>query len=141
MWFPHWMRRILRGWPGYSASWGAVPAFLPSLSNGPTLEECRAWRPGPATEEHLDHLFVTTLGMLDVPPRLTGTFAELMAGATSVSIGGVEVWVCDPRMVLDGLPAKPRLKDTARAGEYERLRRRLDQRPSPLLDDIPAHLA
>ena len=52
---------------------GAVPAFLPSLSNGPTLEECRAWRPGPATEEHLDHLFVTTLGMLDVPPRLTGT--------------------------------------------------------------------
>jgi len=115
----------------------AVPAFLPNLRNGPTLEECRAWQPDPATEEHLDHLFVTALGMLDIPPRLTGTFAELMTGATATSIAGVEVWVCDPRTVLDRLPAKPRQKDTARAGEYQRLRGRLDQSTSLLAKEVP----
>lgn len=47
----------------------AVPAFVPPPYQGPTLAQCRAWRPDPPTAEQLDHLFVTSLGMLDFPPR------------------------------------------------------------------------
>ncbi len=52
----------------------AGPAFIPPPYKGPTLEQCQAWRPDPATVTQLDHLFVTALGMLDIPPRLTGTY-------------------------------------------------------------------
>jgi len=118
----------------------AVPAYFPPPCKGPTLEECRAWRPDPPTAEHLDYLFVTSLGMLDIPPTITGTYEELIAGARSVTVAGVEVWICDPRQMLDRLPAKPRAKDTARATTYAALRERLrtgtDLLPDPGVLDL-----
>ncbi|HEU5005426.1 MAG TPA: hypothetical protein VFT67_00560 [Jatrophihabitantaceae bacterium] len=103
----------------------AVPAFVPPPYKGPTLEQCRAWRPDPPTASQLDHLFVTTLGMLDIPPVLTGSYEDLMATAWTVQIAGIQVSICDPRHVLDRLPAKPRAKDIARARTYADLRRRI----------------
>jgi hypothetical protein len=109
----------------------AVPAYVPPPVKGPTLQECRAWRPEPATAEQLDHLFVTSLGMLDVPPTLTGSYEDLMTGARTVALAGIEVWICDPWQMLDRLPAKARTKDIARAEIYAGLRRRLRCDPDP----------
>lgn len=109
----------------------AVPAYLPPPMKGPTLEECRTWRPEPPTAEQLDHLFVTSLGMLDVPPTLTGSYEHLMAGARMITLAGVEVWICDPWQVLNRLPAKARAKDIARAEIYAALRERLRCDPDP----------
>jgi hypothetical protein len=111
----------------------AIPAYGPGLS-GLTEEECRAWRPEPPTAEQLDHLFVTRLGMLDVPPKLTGTYTGLLPGATRMDLAGVPVWVCDPDEVLRRLPAKPRPKEHARRHAYAALREQLrtDRRPHGL---------
>jgi hypothetical protein len=109
----------------------AVPAFIPPPYNGPSLAQCRAWRPDPPTAKQLDHLFVTTLGMLDIPPTLTGSYENLIATARTVPIAGVQVAVCDPRQMLDRLPAKPRAKDVERARTYAELRRRLDAQVDP----------
>ena len=83
----------------------------------------------------MDHLFVTRLGMVDVTPKLTGTFADLRAGATSVRLAGVPVWACSPGEVLGRLPHTPRPKDIERAEQYAVVRaaiRRGDQpRVSP----------
>lgn len=109
----------------------AVPAFHPGSTSGPGEEECRAWRPEPATAAQLDHLFVTRLGMLDVPSSLTGTYTALLPGATRLELAGVPVHVCDPDEVLRRLPRRPRRKDQARRAAYAALRDRLrtDRRP------------
>lgn len=49
--------------------------------------------------------------MPDIPPTLTGTCEQLMAGARAVSMDGVRLWICHPRQMLDRLPAKARDKD------------------------------
>jgi hypothetical protein len=116
---------------GFLDALDAVPAYVPPPVKGPTLQECRAWRPEPPTAEQLDHLFVTSLGMLDVPPTLTGTYEDLMAGARAVTLAGIEVWICDPWQMLDRLPAKARAKDIARAEIYADLRERLRRDPEP----------
>jgi hypothetical protein len=100
----------------------AVPAYVPGWAPGPSLAQCRAWRPEPATEQHLDHLFVTRLGMVDVPPRLCGTYDELLPGARTVRIAGVRVDVCDPEEVLRRLDGRHRAKDESRRGTYARVR-------------------
>lgn len=110
----------------------AVPAHDPSWRRGLTLEQCRTWRPEPPTLEQLDHLFVTRLGMVDVPPKLTGTYAQLRVGATRLEVAGVPVWVCDPHEVLDRVPDPPRPKDLARADAYAALRTRLEHDRTPL---------
>ncbi|MEV6236628.1 hypothetical protein [Lentzea sp. NPDC051838] len=110
----------------------AVPAHDPSWRGGLTLEQCRAWRPEPLTSEQLDHLFVTRLGMVDVPPKLTGTYAQLKKGASELELAGVPVWVCDPHEVLDRVPDPPRPKDLARAEAYGALRARLVHDRTPL---------
>ncbi|MFD0200345.1 MULTISPECIES: hypothetical protein [Saccharothrix] len=110
---------------GLLAELGAVPAFFPDWEPGLTLEQCRAWTPRPATPANLDHLFVTRLGMLDVPPEITGTYTRLRAGATEFELAGVPVWVCDPREVLDRIPDPPRRKDHERAAAYAAVRARL----------------
>lgn len=110
---------------GLLADVGAVPAFFPDWEPGPTLEQCLAWTPRPATAATLDHLFVTRLGMLDVPPEITGTYAHLRAGAREFVLAGVPVWVCDPREVLDRIPDPPRRKDRERAAAYAAVRERL----------------
>lgn len=116
----------------------AVPAYFPPPRTGPTLEQCLAWRPDPPTARHLDHLFVTSLGMLDVPPTLTGSYPELMASAREITLAGVPVWICDPRQMLDRLPAKARAKDAARAAAYTALRERLALDPQPDPDAVAA---
>ena len=108
----------------------SVPAYSKGWESGPTLEECRAWvPPDPPTAAGLDHLYVTRLGMLDIPPRLTGDYEHLRAGATLVELAGREVLACDPREVLDRLPDKLRSKDRDRATAYADLRARLGVRP------------
>ncbi|SMC61538.1 hypothetical protein [Lentzea albidocapillata] len=109
----------------------AVPAYDPSWRNGLTEAQCRSWQPEPVTLEQLDHLFVTRLGMLDVPPELTGTYAHLRTGATELELAGTPVWVCDPREVLKRVPDPPRPKDLARADAYAELRQRLQNDSSP----------
>ena len=103
----------------------AVPAHHASMP----LEKCLVWTPEPPTAERLDHLFVTTAGMVDVPPSLTGTYTELFRDATQVRLAGVPVQVCAPEAVLDRLPARPRQKDLGRAGQYEAVRRVLGRAP------------
>ncbi|RAS64791.1 hypothetical protein C8D87_105284 [Lentzea atacamensis] len=96
----------------------AVPAHEPSWSKALTRQECLQWRPDPPTAEQLDHLFVTRLGMVDVTPKLTGTYAELRPDASSVQVEGVPVRVCSPEEVLRRLPDAPRPKDVERAEQY-----------------------
>lgn len=100
----------------------AIPAFTPGWRDDFTIDSCRSWRPEPASEEQLDYLFVTRLGMLDVPMRLCGSFSELMPKATWVDIGHIPVAVCDPAEVLSRLEGRSRAKDAPRAASYEALR-------------------
>jgi hypothetical protein len=76
----------------------------------------------PATEQNLDHLLVTRLGMVDLPPRLCGTYDELVGRTTPVEIGGVPVRVCALVEVLGRLQGRTRAKDVARARRYRELR-------------------
>lgn len=117
---------------------GAVPAYLPDWPTGPSLAQCRQWTPWPPTERHLDHLFVTRLGMVDVPPRLCGSYDELLAGATRVDVAGVQVYVCALGEVLDRLDGRTRTKDRQRADVYARMRRLARGRLSP--DGVPGLL-
>jgi hypothetical protein len=110
----------------------AIPAHDPTWRSGLTVEQCRTWRPDPLTLEQLDHLFVTRLGMVDVPPELTGSYAHLKEGASRLELAGVPVWVCDPHEVLDRVPDPPRPKDLARADAYAALRARLKHDRTPL---------
>lgn len=112
----------------------AVPAHFPDWAHGLSLQQCRAWTPQPPTLQHLDHLFVTRLGMLDIPPEITGSYAQLRAGARLLELFGVPVWVCSAHEVLDRLPERPRVKDHERAGTYAAVQHRLrtDRRPHGL---------
>ena len=89
-----------------------------------TVEDHLAWRPWPATVEHLDQLFVTRHGMFDVPFRLVPPYETLLDGATEMKIGEHPVAVCDPRRVLRALEARDRKKDRARAEVFAEMRRR-----------------
>jgi hypothetical protein len=53
---------------------------------------------------------VTRLGMIDVPPRLCGTYAELVGQAARVDIGGVPVQVSALTEVLSRLQGRTRRK-------------------------------
>lgn len=84
--------------------------FPPTSLTGKTvsiLRQCQSWKPDPPTASHLDHLFVTALGMLDIPPDLTGTYAQLRPGASPLAVAGVPVLVCAPEDVLAHLPRTP----------------------------------
>ena len=81
-----------------------------------------AWRPDPPTTTHLDQLFVTRLGMLDVPFALVPDYAELIGGCSKQVVAGHEIDVCDPRSVLIALERRNRKKDQARRAIYLVLR-------------------
>jgi hypothetical protein len=72
---------------------GAKPKFVPSWSKGPSEDECARWSPDPATEQHLDHRFVTPHGELDVVPRHGGTYEKLAPRAVTITAFGHEVRV------------------------------------------------
>lgn len=109
----------------------AVPAFTPGWRDDFTIESCRSWRPEPATEQQLEYLFVTRLGMLDIPVRMCGSYEQLLPGASRVEIGGVPVEVCNPREVLARVMALTTPKHQARAALYAAMRDRLAAQPSP----------
>lgn len=96
----------------------AVPAYTPGWRADFTIESCRSWRPRPATEAQLEYLFVTRLGMLDVPLRMCGSYEELLPAASRVEIGGIPVQVCDPREVLTRVTTLTSPKHQARAAVY-----------------------
>lgn len=108
------------------AALGAVPAYVPDWKPGPTHEECEHWSAEPSSAENLDHLFVTTVGLVDVVPRLAGTFEELSGRACTVSLSGHRVLMCDPLDVLRRIEARNRAKDAARAHVYAQLRQALN---------------
>ena len=97
---------------------GARPAYLPNWPESPTLEACAAWTPARPTEEHLDHLYVTSLGMIDIVPRLCGTYHDLLPTATTTRVAGHPVRVCDPAEVLARLEGRSRPKDLLRRLQY-----------------------
>lgn len=96
-----------------------------------TPEEHRAWRPHPATTGHLDRLYVTRHGMLDIPFALIPDYADLIATCTRREIAGHAVDVCDPRSVLTALAHRRRRKDIERQEIYAGLRRRFGLPPLP----------
>lgn len=110
---------------------GAVPAHLPTWPESRSREQCLAWSPAPSTLACFDHLFVTSLGLLDLPPSLTGTFETLRPGSVPVDTAGVPVQVCNPHEVLGRLDGRRRAKDVERTGQYELVREylRLGGRP------------
>jgi hypothetical protein len=116
---------------------GAVPARV-EAEGWPmsTLEACRAWRSDPPTRENLDQLFVTRHGMLDVVIEFVvvepgaDPYRSLLAGASSMTVGGTAFCVCDPRRVLQALPARTRRKDQQRQAAYAAMRLKFPMPPS-----------
>ena len=102
----------------------ALPIHNPDWEKNLTIEECYAWKPEPASEEQLDHLFVTRLGLLDIVPRLCGTYEELLPKATPVDAFGEELLLCDPDEVLNRMPPR-RKKDQRRAAQLREVRERI----------------
>ncbi|MEJ6401474.1 hypothetical protein [Yoonia sp. 2307UL14-13] len=104
----------------------AVAAYLDGWGGERgTLEACTAWRPDPPTADHLDWLFVTERGMLDIVIAHADPYDSLMDGATERDADGTPYWCCDPRRVLKALEKRNRKKDTAREAVYRDMRRKL----------------
>ena len=110
----------------------AIPIHKPEWKDSLTVEQCRAWKPEPAIEEQLDRLLVTTLGLLDVVPRLCGTYEELKQQAISIDAFGYEILMCDPHEVLRKMPERPRKKDRRRAAQLQEVRDRIGKGLGPI---------
>ncbi|WP_433555970.1 hypothetical protein ACQPWY_26830 [Pseudonocardia xinjiangensis] len=104
---------------------GAVPAHFPTWPESLSREQCLAWSPDPSDPTCFDHLFVTSLGLLDLPPSLTGTFEALRRESVAVDIAGIPVQVCNPHEVLDRLDGRRRAKDVERTAQYDLVRHHL----------------
>ncbi len=79
----------------------AIAAYLDGWGGARgTLDACRAWWPKPANATHLDWLFVTPLGLLDIVIAKADSYASLMEGATQHVTQGILNWACDPRRVF-----------------------------------------
>ena len=68
----------------------------------------------PDEPDSFDHSFPTSLGRLDVVPRIAGAYAELRARATRLAIAGREAWVAHPSDILAGMTGPRRAKDGPR---------------------------
>lgn len=90
------------------------PEPSPEWEHGLSVDEVRRWRQHPASEANLNHNFVTPYGMLDVVPRLTGTYEELMEEARPTRIEGEEVMAADIAPILDRVRISRRKKDRER---------------------------
>ncbi len=95
-----------------------------------TVDDHKSWRPVPATIKHLDQLFVTRYGMLDIPFKLVPDYANLICGCSRKNIAGHWVDVCDPRSVLVALESRRRKKDIERQAIYTEMRRRFGLPPA-----------
>lgn len=90
------------------------PESVPEWEYGLSVEEVRRWRPHPAIEANLNHNFVTRHGMLDVVPRLTGTYEELIDTARPALLEGEEVMAAAIAPILDRLRLSRRRRDRER---------------------------
>lgn len=100
----------------------AFPEPSPGWEYSLTLDEIRRWRPHPPVEANLNHRFVTAHGILDVVPRLTGTYDDLLERSWTASIGERDVTVADPAPIVERLRLSQRRKDRKRWEAASRLR-------------------
>lgn len=68
----------------------------------------------PLDPETFDHSFSTSLGRLDVVPRIAGAYADLRSRARRLSIGGRAAWVAHPLDLIAGMTGPRRPKDGPR---------------------------
>ena len=68
----------------------------------------------PRDADTFDHSFDTTLGRLDVVPRIAGRHEDLRRRATRLAVNGREAWVAAPIDLLAGMTAARRPKDVPR---------------------------
>lgn len=99
----------------------AFPEVSPGWEHSLTPDEVRRWRPHPPVEANLNHRFVTALGILDVVPRLSGTYDDLLEGSWTVRLGGRDVTVADPAPIIERLRLSQRRKDRERWEAASRL--------------------
>lgn len=62
----------------------AIPAYVEEWDLTLSPEECRRWRPSPAVEGNLDQQFVTRLGVVDIVPRIAGSYDDLAVGGHGI---------------------------------------------------------
>jgi hypothetical protein len=110
---------------------GAIPAHDADWAEGPSANECQAWTSRPTSEANLDHLFVTRFGLIDVVPRLCGTYVELLHASGTVFVDGHRVRICDPAEVLKRLDGRTRRKDVDRRAQYSAVAEDLHTLPAP----------
>jgi hypothetical protein len=92
----------------------AVPLYEPQWQFSLSIEEVQRWRSHPAVEGNLDHAFITDHGVLDIVPRMAGTFDALNVGARWVQFLGEEILVSDPQPIAERMRASKRAKDQER---------------------------
>jgi catechol 2,3-dioxygenase-like lactoylglutathione lyase family enzyme len=68
----------------------------------------------PDDPDTFDHSFITSLGRLDVVPRIAGSYGNLRARASRLDVAGHPAWVAHPIDLLTGMTAPRRDKDRAR---------------------------
>jgi hypothetical protein len=99
------------------------------IEREPTREDIAvraAWMPDPADPASFDHLLQSRHGAIDVVPRVSGTYEELMAQAVAIEVDDQRVCVESIADLLTTLTVPRRQKDR---GRVERLR--AIQRTSP----------
>lgn len=103
---------------------GARPVHRPDWKRTLGPDECARWRPVPATAEQLDHQLMTSWGLLDVVPRISGDFDRLVGNAVPVDAWGHDVLVAHPADLLATLrperEAKHRLREASLAAARAR---------------------
>ena len=68
----------------------------------------------PGEPETFDHSFTTSLGRLDVVPRIAGAYGELRGRATWLGVAGRQALVAHPTDILAGMTGPRRVKDGPR---------------------------
>ncbi len=91
----------------------AFPEPVPGWAHGLTVDEVRRWRPS-AELANLDHRFVTSHGILDVVPELTGGYERRVETATDTTLAGGPVRAVPLADVLARVRAASRPKDRER---------------------------
>ena len=118
---------------------GAVKAYLDGWGGARgTYKACLAWRADEPSAAHLDWLYVTPFGLLDIVIEFAEPYATIMQDAQKVSLAGHAIWASDPRRVLRALEDRSREKDRARAEVYRRMRRKFGMAETPDRQGMPA---
>ena len=82
--------------------WRARPHYDPAWSET-TPEDCERWEPEPPTAEHLDHLFTTSVGLVDVVPWRSRRYVDLARRALWLEADDLRVLVAHPDDLISTL--------------------------------------